>query len=254
MRLDELVNENYNRLNDNDLLIWQYIQNHKKECCSGSIEELAGKCCISRTTISRFTQKLGFEGFREFKVHLKLEFDADKARKDVLLEDVCLNYIKCIETARDTDMREICEYIYNAKRLFVFGTGEVQNSAAQMIKRMFMNEKRFFVALSGKSELSMALEDLTSDDLMIIISLSGENELAVQAAKKVKGKGAYLLSITGLSNNTVAKLSNKSLYVTTNHLRKIGGVSFETCSAYFNLAEILCVKYLMYLAQKEYTD
>lgn len=254
MRLDELVNENYNRLNDNDLLIWQYIQNHKKECCFGSIEELAGKCCISRTTISRFAQKLGFEGFREFKVHLKLEYDAEKTRKDVLLEDVCLNYVKCIETARDTDMQEICEYIYNAKRLFVFGSGEVQNSAAQMIKRMFMNEKRFFVTLSGKSELSMALEDLTAGDFMIIISLSGENELAVQAAKKVKGKGAYLLSITGLSNNTVAKLSNKSLYVGTNHLRNIGGVSFEACSAYFNLVEILCIKYLMYLEHKEHTD
>lgn len=59
MRLDELVNENYKRLSDNDLLIWQYIQRHKKECCSVSIEELAGKCCISRATISRFAQKLG---------------------------------------------------------------------------------------------------------------------------------------------------------------------------------------------------
>ena len=26
MRLDELINEKYNILNDNDLLIWQYIQ------------------------------------------------------------------------------------------------------------------------------------------------------------------------------------------------------------------------------------
>lgn len=90
-----------------------------------------------------------------------------------------------------------------------------------------MNEKRFFVALAGKSELAMALEDLEPGDLMIIISLSGETELAVQAAKKAKGKGAYLVSITGLSNNTVAKLSHKSLYITTNHLRKIGGVSLE---------------------------
>ena len=41
MRLDELINCNYNKLNENDLLIWQYIQNHKKECCAISIEELA---------------------------------------------------------------------------------------------------------------------------------------------------------------------------------------------------------------------
>ena len=41
MRLDELINCNYNKLNENELRIWQYIQNHEKECCTISIEELA---------------------------------------------------------------------------------------------------------------------------------------------------------------------------------------------------------------------
>lgn len=251
MRLDELVNENYNKLNENDLLIWQYIQKHKKECCSISIEELAKKCCISRTTISRFTQKISFEGFREFKMHLKLEYEADKTKKDVLLDDVCLNYEKCIRTARDMDMQEICRHIYQAHRLFVFGTGESQNAAAQMIKRMFMYAKRFFVTLAGNSELTMALEDMEPEDFLIIISLSGENELAVRAAKKARSKGAYILSLTVLSNNTLARLSNKSLYITTNPLMKIGAVSFETTSSYYNVVELLCVKYLLYLEQKE---
>ncbi len=71
MRLEELVSDNYYKLNDNDLLIWQYIQCHKQECCSISIKKLALNCCISRTTISRFTQKLSLEGFREFKTYLK---------------------------------------------------------------------------------------------------------------------------------------------------------------------------------------
>lgn len=251
MHLDELINSNYDKLNENDLLIWQYIQEHKKECCSISVEELAGKCCISRTTISRFTQKLSFEGFREFKMHLKMEYEADQTQKEVLLDDVCLNYMKCIQTAKDMDMQDICEHIYHANRLFVYGTGEAQNAAAQIIKRMFMYAKRFFVTLAGKSELVMALEDLEPDDFMVIISLSGENELAVKAAKKVKGKGAYLLSLTGLHNNTLARLSDKSLYITTNHLLKAGAVSLETCGSYYNVAEILCVKYLLYLEQKE---
>lgn len=251
MRLDELVNENYNKLNENDLLIWQYIEKHKKECCSISIEELAKECCISRTTISRFTQKLSFEGFREFKMYLKQEYEADKTKKDVLLDDVCLNYEKCIQTARDMDMQEICGHIDQADRLFVFGTGASQNAAAQMIKRMFMYARRFFVTLEGNSELTMALEDLECGDFMIIISLSGENEAAVKAAKKARSKGAYILSLTGLSNNTLARISDKSLYITTNPLMRIGSVSFETTSSYFNVVELLCVKYLLYLEQKE---
>lgn len=249
MRLDELINDNYDKLNENDLLIWRYIQEHKKECCSISIEELAGKCCISRTTISRFTQKLAFEGFREFKLYLKMEYEREKAQTEILLDDVCINYEKSIHMTRDMDLQVICERIYRANRLFIFGTGETQNSVAQMIKRMFMYTKRFFVTLAGKSELIMALEDLEEDDVFLIISLSGETDLAVQAAKKVKSKGAYLISITGLSNNTVAKLSDKSLYIATNRLLHTGAVLVEACSAYYNVAELLWVKYLLYLEQ-----
>ena len=78
MKLEELVNNNYDKLNENDLYIWKYICSNKRECRRMSIDELAKKCNISRTTISRFTQKLSLEGFGEFKVRLKLEFDENE--------------------------------------------------------------------------------------------------------------------------------------------------------------------------------
>lgn len=251
MRLEELVNENYQKLNENDLLIWRYIQEHKKECCFISIEELAAKCCISRTTISRFTQKLAFDGFREFKTHLKLECEADQVKKDVLLDDICTSYIKCIQTMKDADVQEICEHIYRAKRLFVFGTGEAQNTAAKMMRRMFMNAKRFFVTLYGRNELMMALEDAGTEDFVMMISLSGENPLAIEALKRLRSRGTYTVSLTRLSNNTSARLCNKNLYITTDNLMDIGSVSLETCSSYFNVVELLYVKYLMFLEQME---
>lgn len=247
MRLAELVNQHYDELNENDFLIWRYIQAHKKQCCDISIDELAGICAISRATISRFTQKLSFQGFREFKIRLQMEVEAEQVQNEVLLDEVCSNYMKVIQNIQDTDMSELCAHIYKAKRLFVFGTGEVQNAAAQMIKRMFMNANRFFVTLSGKSELTMAIENISEEDLMIIISLSGETQLAVDAARRLSTKGTYLISITQLSNNTVARLSDKSLYISTNQLLSIGDASLETCSSYFNVAELLCVKYLMYI-------
>lgn len=251
MRLEEMINQNYNRLNENDMLIWQYVQKNKKACCDIAIEELAGKCCISRTTISRFTQKLGFSGFREFKLHLKMEWEQEQIKTDVLIDEVCDNYIKCIKTVKETDLTDVCERIYRSKRLFAFGTGETQHAVAQMIKRMFMNAKRFFVTLSGKSELFMAIDDLGEEDMVVLISLSGENELAVQAATRLKARGVYTLSITGLSDNTLARLCNKSLYISTDVLMTKAGVTFETISMYFNVVELICVRYLMYLKKLE---
>ena len=38
MRLESLIKENYEKLNENDLYIWNYILHHKKECQTMSIQ------------------------------------------------------------------------------------------------------------------------------------------------------------------------------------------------------------------------
>lgn len=152
---------------------------------------------------------------------------------------------------KETDLRNVCEHIYHAKRLFVYGTGETQHAVAQMIKRMFMNLKRFFVTLYGKTELFMAIEDLNEEDMVIMISLSGENEMAVQAAKMLKARGVYTVSVTRLSDNTLSRLCDKNLYIPNDVLMSKAGVTFETISPYFNVAEILCIRYLLYIKEQE---
>lgn len=127
MKLEELINKNYNKLNENDFLVLNYIQTHKKECCDIAIEDLAKKCSISRATISRLAQKLSFSGFREFKMRLKLEYEKEQVSSAILLNAVCENYQKCIDATKDTNMDEICDQIFHANRLFAFATGEVQN-------------------------------------------------------------------------------------------------------------------------------
>ena len=59
MRLETLIEENYDKLNENDLSIWNFILRNKKECQTMSIQELATQCHVSHTTVSRFTHKLG---------------------------------------------------------------------------------------------------------------------------------------------------------------------------------------------------
>lgn len=167
------------------------------------------------------------------------------------IDEICDNYQKCIQSVKGMDMKEICDHIHNARRLFVFGTGETQQAVGQMIKRMFMNAKRFFITLYGETELFMALNDMDEDDVVIMISLSGENELAVKAAKMMKARGVYTVSLTQLSDNMLARLCSKSLYIPTDVLMTKAGVNFETISSYFNVAEMLCVRYLLYLKKLE---
>jgi len=65
MKIDELINKYYDRLSQNDLHIWQYINSNKEECCNLSIHELAVRCNVSKTTILRFAKKLSLKGYSE---------------------------------------------------------------------------------------------------------------------------------------------------------------------------------------------
>lgn len=249
MKLEELVNNNYDRLNENDRYIWKYICNNKRECCRLSIDELAKKCNISRTTISRFTQKLSLEGFGEFKVRLKLELVENDSIKDSSVEEVYQDYYKTINDMKEKDVLEICRMIYNAKNLFVYGTGSVQNAAGNELKRHFISVNRFFVTLNGEAEMDTVLDKATEEDLIVIISLSGEKKSAVEHAKKVKAKNIPSISITRLSDNPIARLCDQNLYVITKQIKIKDVVTCENVGQYFILIEMLFLKYIMYLGK-----
>ena len=254
MKLEELVNSNYSRLNQNDLYIWKYIWSNKRECCEMSSDELAKKCNVSRTTISRFMQKLSLEGFGEFKVRLKMEFDSSAHTKDISLDDVCENYYKTIRDIREKDTQEMCRMIYRAKRLFAYGTGTVQVEVANELKRNFIMVDKFFVILYGESEMNNLLKNATEEDLIVIISVSGETKSGVEYAKKIKLKGIPSISITKLSDNSIARLCDQNLYITTQNIKMENGINCESMSQYFILAEMLFFKYIMYLQQLEKTN
>ena len=44
MKIDDLVNLHYDKLNQSDLHIWKYINAHRKESSNLTIDELASRC------------------------------------------------------------------------------------------------------------------------------------------------------------------------------------------------------------------
>lgn len=97
MRLEELVEANYDKLNENDFYIWRYIVYHKNECKEMSIQQLAEKCNVSHTTILRFVHKLGLDGYSEMKVYLKWESKNKTYVKEKDIKTSC----NCIEKTMD---------------------------------------------------------------------------------------------------------------------------------------------------------
>ena len=135
------------------------------ECSEINIEELAKRCNVSRTTVMRFSQKLGLSGFSELKTILKWEIKNYSVTTDNCMENVCSSYTKAIADMADRNFDDICEKIYNAKRVLVYGSGAIQSSVAREITRIFLNGGCYFYNLEGQGETEVLLNAINPGDV-----------------------------------------------------------------------------------------
>lgn len=249
MKLDTLVNKYYGQLNDNDLHIWKYISSHKRECERMTIDQLAYKCSVSRTTILRFAQKLSLKGYGELKVYLKL--DNEKSTENTNnLDFICNSYYEVIKNMREIDCTEIFNKIDIARRLYVYGIGMVQSSIKNEIKRTFLSGNKIFYDIGNYSEARSVTRVVSSGDLCIIISVSGENKALLEIAKELKMKDVTIISITKLKENSLARLSDFNLYINIATINDFScNNDYESVTSYFVLIEILFVRYMEYKNQ-----
>lgn len=251
MRLEEIVNNNYNKLNENDLYILKYILNNKAECCDLGINELAKKCNVSRTTILRFAQKLGFKGYSEFRVHLKWqESECDKGEKNYV-ERLYTDLNENIKLLKEKDFTNICKLIYNAERVFVYGTGTIQMAVAQELKRIFLSAHKYLNVIEGISELEIITPSITSRDVVIIISLSGNTTSLHSCINQLSIKGIEYISITKLSNNKLSTMTPHNLYIVNSTVNLDNGVFYQFTSFFFILIESLFIQYINYKQKQE---
>lgn len=254
MKLEELINAYNDKLNETDLLIWDYISNHRKACEKLSIDQLALKCCVSRTSIMRFVQKLSLEGYSELKVYLRLE-NAYAAPPEGTVDQVCRVYEELIHTMRLMDYSEIFRMIDGARRLYVYGAGMLQTTVQRELKRIFLTADKVFFDINGPNESRKMAGAIHEEDLVVIISVSGESASALEFARTLKIRNVPFISITKQNVNTLARMSRHNLYVTTRTFNLFyGEIDYETVTSFFLLIELLFLKYVEYRESRKEED
>lgn len=183
MRLDEIINTHRQSLNDTDMVIWKYILQHREVARHISIHELAKSCCVSSTTIVRFAQKLGLDGFGELKAILKMEEAEPPRYSSNVLEDLSDFYLKTGEKIFKRNFDSASRLIHEANRVFTFASGYVQSNVLQELKRLFFYDNVFLYEVPAREEFYSVLETLTKDDLFIVVSLSGETPAVVESPR-----------------------------------------------------------------------
>lgn len=252
MTLEEIVDQHYDVLNENDLYIWQYIYHHKKECQKMSIQELAHACNVSHTSIIRFAKKLELDGYSELKVYVKWMLDRTSSFDHNTLHRTAIDLKDTIDMMENHDFDEVCAMIDQAQRVFIYPTGEVQFNAAEEMKREFVYRRKILHVIEGQSELDNVLSRISKDDIFFIISLSGDNELGVTLAKVLQKMHIPSIGIAMDNGNLLSKNCTQFIGFKTNYFDTGCFDKHYCCTAqFFLIVNLLFMRYLDYCSLKQ---
>ena len=236
--VEALFNRAYPRMSENERYICQYIAAHYEACEAQPIAAFARQCGVSQALLVRFAQKLGLAGYGELKALVRLGLAEPGAPAGGLLDRVTSACHKMMDELVDTDLSGFFRLFAGARRVFVYGSGSSQARAASEMKRIFL-PVREIIHVSGH-DMALALQQIAQpQDLVILISLSGESQPATVLAEKLRVRGVPAVSVTGMRSNTLASLCAESLYIHSVRLPLENGLEYETSTPYFILIEYL---------------
>lgn len=247
MQLKDLINENYDHLNENDLYIWQYIYHHKEECQKMSIHQLAKACNVSHSTIIRFTKKIGLDGYSELKYYLKWDLKQQNQFDHQNLNDITDEIKETVDMMKNRDLDKILQLIHDAKHIYVYSTGDVQRHAAKELKREFIFCKKIIYVIEGGTELDNVIQNSTKEDIFILISFSGDNETVVTLAKVLKKMKKSAIGIALDKKNLLSRYVDEYIGFKTSTFQT-GYFNNEYCCSvhYFLITSMLFLRYLEY--------
>lgn len=213
MKFEDLIKENKEKFTQTDLLIIDFIINNKDKKLDLSINELAKKCLTSRTSILRFSKKLGFDGYSEFKYFINKKEDIEKIEKN---------------HQEDKKLNHLFEKIKNSKNIFIYGNGDYEDIIKNSIKSYFKDLGQLSEFFQGRDEITTFNKSSLKDSTIFAIDLSNDPdslELLSQISnvniKKILITDSFSKDFLGDYTIHIKRLEKNKLNLITENLKEI---------------------------------
>jgi DNA-binding MurR/RpiR family transcriptional regulator len=212
----------------------QYVVDHLDEVAFHTAEELARRASTSSSTVVRFSQALGFEGFPELQEAARDEYrhhhrpNAPNGFEPAPLfsldqtpfeQAVAADHVNLEETARKVSRSEVegaIEAIATASRLLIAGTDQMAFFASYLRHLLMLLDIRAEIAASPSQEALSRLGRIDEGTLAIGLSAGRPHPLVVRAIKIARHRKASTLAIVDATLSEVSKLAERTLYYSSN--------------------------------------
>lgn len=237
-------------LSKSEQKVAQYVLSNSDEVVNLSVNELALLAEVGESTIVRFTRKIGFGGFQDFKKEL-LRFESVQMKIDDNLSDAPeeITYAQLLKSLSETKgfidvelLKQAAQLLYQAKKIYIFAVGNSGITAQHISNRLRRLGKT--VDYVQDSHLQSINATLTQEkDVVLAISTSGNTKDVQQCIQLAQQNGTKIVTITNYLKSAISQLGDFSLIASSKEFPSDAG-SFSAAISQLYLVDIL-TKYMV---------
>jgi DNA-binding MurR/RpiR family transcriptional regulator len=212
----------------------QYIVDHLDEAAFRTAEELARRASTSSSTVVRFSQALGFEGFPELQQAARDEyrrrpngvsdslagpaplFSLDHTEFESAL---AADHVNVEDTARKLSRANVeaaIDAIVSSERVLIAGADQMAFFASYLRHLLMLLDLRAEIVASPSQEALGRLARIDEQTLVIGLSAGRPHPLITRTMKLARHRRARTIAITDATLSEVAKLARIRLYYSSN--------------------------------------
>ena len=232
--LSEYIQERFDEFSRSQKDVARYIVNHLDEAAFLTAEELARRASTSSSTVVRFSQALGFEGYPELQQAAIEEYRNSIASSgngssnggalfsfdhSELEGSLGADYANLEETARNLTREQVngaVTTLAEAHRIVIVGVNQMAFFASYLRHTLSLLDIRSEIVASTGGESLQRLGRIDDETLVIVISSGRAHPLLLRAMKLAVHRSANTLAISDASMSEVGEHAEQTLYFSSN--------------------------------------
>ncbi len=217
------IQEMMSNLTNKEQQIASYILDYSGDVVHMSIDELASACNVSVSSVVRLCKTLGYSGYKELcrvlSMDLALNQQENITYTDVrpgdsihnIIRSVSMNSVKAIENTMavldEAELEKAVEVISRARRVDFYGVG-TSGTVALDAHNKFLRINKISIASADSHLQVLAATTLSPEDVVVLISYTGETKDILETADVIIQTGATIISITRYGRNPLSDRAN----------------------------------------------
>lgn len=198
---------------------------HNRDIIDFSVVNIAKINYVSEATVSRFSQRLGYQGYREFIFVYERFLNEKGIQFDKLTQNVLFTYKKLLNNTYDLideyQIMRVVNILSKAKYVYVYGKGN-SGLCARDFKIRFMRLGLHVESITDSHLMKMNSVLMDEEKVIIAISMSGKN--LTEFLKNAKERSAKTIMITANSSPEIREYCDEVLEVSSVKNLDIGNV------------------------------